>query len=129
MPRGRGDSSWPRDAISSKSRFSAPASSLGTLGFAAWEHSGEEKGSWQAKRPRGHTGIGLAPKCQPARGPGVLASGLLSLSRAFTGDLGLNRTPGRSATVTVSQRGALNRPQLSGLPTCPEGLPWPDDCP
>lgn len=102
-PWGLGDIVSPSYAISNKQ---APPDSQplplgqGSLGLCITETLPEgvgREGSWEANRLRGHMGIRLGPRCQPGRGPGVLDSGLLPRSWAFTGDTGLGGAPGRHA--------------------------------
>lgn len=77
------------------------------LGRATWRlccteiHSGEKKGSWEAKclkrLYRHHSGSQMPAGKAPgkARDPGVPGSGLPLLSWAFTGDVGPKRSPGK----------------------------------
>lgn len=106
--------------------LSAPASRLEHTRHGHVETLWKEEGQLGSKAPGSHTGNGLASKCQPERGLGVLESGLLLLSWSSMGDVGSSR---RKARVMASQCGALNVPQLCRRSTCPEGLPGPHNCP
>lgn len=64
-------------------------------------------------------GVSLSPKCQPKRGLGVLDSGLLLISWAFTGDTGW------AELLAEVPRGELDSAELqTGLSFLGSPLSW-----